>query len=594
MKFSKLTEYLVKIDATTKRLEITTLISELLNALDPEETEQATFLILGSLKAPYENPKFSIAEEMMIRVLVASLDNVTKEDIQRKFGEIGDMGQVYEFFSAKTKTGAITIQQVHESLVEIAEISGSGSQDLKVTKTAKLLKQLTPNEGNYVIRMILGQTRLGFSELTIIAGLAEMIGDKKSAKAIEEKYSTHPNIGKIVKAVKEKGLKGLSKIDIEVGVPILAQRCQRVANAEEAIEKMGDVWAEYKFDGTRVQLHLDRNKKPNKKKSLQESMFDTGDGKYFVKTFTRNLEETTDQYPDVIEGALNQIDADSVILDGEAIGYDKKTGEFLPFQETIQRKRKHGVSEAALNIPLKYFVFDILYKDGENLTSMTLKERRAILESILKKGEVIVPSAYFPVNTPETLYEVFTAAKEKSLEGLVIKKPDSPYQAGARSFNWVKLKTAQEKILEDTIDAVILGYYFGRGARASFGTGGLLVGVWDEKDNAFKTLTKIGTGLKDEDFIYLKEICDKNKVPEKPKNVIADNIYSPDVWVNPKIVVEMAGDEISTSKTHSAGFAVRFPRLLKFRDDKSVKDITTVKEISDLHKIQKRAYYSGN
>lgn len=594
MKFSKLTEYLVKIDSTTKRLEITTIIAELLQALEPEETEEATYLILGSLKAPYENPKFSIAEEMMIRVLVGALPESSKENIQKEFGVIGDLGEVFEKLGGTHKSASLPVVEVHKQLLEIAEISGSGSQEAKVTKMVKLIKALSAVEAKYVIRMVLGQTRLGFSELTIIAGLAEMIGDKKAAKKIEEIYSLHPEIGKIVKNVKADGLKGLSKIQIEIGVPILAQRCQRVANAAEAIEKMGEVWAEYKFDGTRVQLHLDRNKKPKSKKAAQENLFDTGGDKYFVKTFTRNLEETTDQYPDIIEAALKQLDADSVVLDGEAIGYDKITGEFLPFQETIQRKRKHNINEAALNIPLKYFVFDILYLNGQNLTTLPLHERREIFEKHLKKGEVIQPSAYFRVHSAQQLTESYNLAKEKSLEGLVIKKPDSPYQAGARSFNWVKLKTAQEKILEDTIDAVILGYYFGRGVRAGFGVGGILVGIWDEKDQVFKTLTKIGTGLKDDDFRYVKEICDKNKIPSQPKNVVMDKIYAPDVWVNPKIVVEMGGDEITPSNTHSAGYAVRFPRLLKFRDDKSVKDITTLKEIEDLHKIQKRAYYSGN
>ncbi len=593
MKFSKLTDYLTKIDATTKRLEITSLISELLEELTEDEIETAVFLILGYLKAPYENPKFSIAEEMMIRILVNSLENQTKENVQKEYGEIGDMGEVYEKLSDTNKTSYLSIQDVHKSLVEIAEISGTGSQELKVNKTTILLRKLSPKEAKYVIRMILGQTRLGFSELTIISGLAEMIGDKKLAKKIEERYSTYPNIGKLVQLVKKFGITGLEKIGIEIGIPILAQRCQRVSDAKEAIEKMGEVWAEFKFDGTRVQLHMDKNKEQDLSKITQESLFDTGSGKYFVKTFTRNLEETTNQYPDIVEAALKQLNAESVILDGEAIGYDKHTGEFLPFQETIQRKRKHGVSETAQNIPLKYFVFDILYLDGEDLTTKTLKERRKIFEGILRKGQVIEPSTYFVTSTEDELNDVFTDAKSKNLEGLVIKKPESPYQAGARSYNWVKLKAAQEKLLDDTIDAVILGYYFGRGVRAGFGVGGILVGIWDEKEEVYKTLTKIGTGLKDEDFIYLKEICDKNKAKEKPKNVIADKIYTPDVWVNPKIVVEMAGDEITPSETHSAGYAVRFPRLLKFRADKGSKDITTLNEIVDLQKLQKRAYYSG-
>jgi len=476
-------------------------------------------------------------------------------------------------------------------LQEIAEVSGSGSQDLKINKSAELLKKLDPLSAKYAVRIILGTIRLGFTELTIIDALAQFLGDKTASAQIENRYSIHPDIGLVTKIIKKEGLKGIEKIKIEPGVPILAQRCQRLSDPKEVIEKMGRVWAEFKFDGTRVQLHMNRKIKPKSKDTEQNDLFDRESGEMLIKTYTRNLEETTHQYPDIIEAADRLIEADSVILDGEAIGFDKKTGEFLPFQETIQRKRKHGVAEMVKDIPLKYFVFDILYLNGKELIDLPLSERKELLKKAVKPNEEIIIDTYVETDNAEKLTEYFEEAKDKNLEGLILKKPGSVYQAGARSFSWVKMKKADTKLLEDTVDCVVLGYFYGKGVRAQFGIGGFLVGVYDEKAQKFKTITKIGTGLKEDDWIYLKKEADKLKTKEKPKNVEVNKILEPDVWIQPKIVVEVGADEISKSPTHTAGYALRFPRLIKFRTDKKPTDSTSIEEIKTLHNMQKRGYY---
>jgi DNA ligase-1 len=257
----------------------------------------------------------------------------------------------------------------------------------------------------------------------------------------------------------------------------------------------------------------------------------------------------------------------------------------------MQRKRKHGIAEMALDIPLRYFVFDILYLNGETLVYKTYDERREILNKVIKPGKVIEVDYKRVTENAKKLADFFEESKDKGLEGLVIKKVDAPYQAGARAFTWVKLKRAETALLKDTVDVVILGYNFGKGVRAEFGIGAFLAGIYDKKANSFKTITKVGTGLKENDFINLKKEADKLKISKKPANVELNKVFEPDVWIEPKIVVELGADEISKSSTHSAGYALRFPRLLKFRHDKTPEDTTSLEEITEMYDLQKRGNY---
>ena len=289
----------------------------------------------------------------------------------------------------------------------------------------------------------------------------------------------------------------------------------------------------------------------------------------------------------MLEAANKQIKADSVILDGEAIGFNKETGAFLPFQETIQRKRKHGVTEAAKNIPLKYFVFDILYLNGKSTTELPLRERKKILRKIVAAGNTVVVDDDMETESFEKLVEYFEIAKEKGLEGLIIKNPDDNYQAGARSYSWIKLKKADEKLLADSVDCVLLGYYHGKGVRSKFGIGGFLVGVMDKDNEVFKTVTKVGTGLTDEEWVKIKKLADKYKIKAVPKNVLIEKSLLPDMLIEPRIVLEIGADEISVSQNHTSGYALRFPRLIKFREDKNPTEATNLKEIELLFKKQR-------
>jgi len=606
---------------TSKRLEITDILAELIQKLSAEEVEVGVFLSLGYLNPPYDQIKFNMADKMVLRALELCY-GLNKGKVGKMYSDLGDLGDVAlelatrhgiasatprndgrrrvpqrfgEVASAESGTrdenaAEPTTMKVHKEMVAIATDEGSGSQDRKVLALSNLLKKLSPLSAKYSIRIVLGTTRLGFTEQTVIDALSKILnGDKSASRKIEEVYNIHPNVGFIAKTLKIHGAKGLARIQLETGVPVLSQKAQRLSDPEEILEKMnGTAWAEYKLDGTRVQLHLDRKKLGLDKKTGQNSLFAFNSAAVMVKTFTRNLEENTYQFPDVAESALKQINAQNVILDGEAIGYDPKTGRYIPFQEMMQRKRKHNVGDYAKQIPLKYIVFDILYLNGKDLTPLSLVERHKLLKSTIKGSGVLEIAKHIETLDPAQLWQFFESSKEKNLEGIMIKNPKSSYRAGAREFSWIKLKRSNTDILEDTIDCVVLGYYFGRGTRANFGIGGFLCGIWDNKEQIFTTFTKVGTGLKDEEWVELKKRCNRIKAKEAPKNVKVPKILIPDVWVKPEIVVELGGDDISVSQNHTSGYALRFPRLIKFRDDKSATDTTSPQEIVALHKSQRK------
>ena len=590
MKFAKLAEYLQKIEETSKRLEITSVLADLISNLSVEETDKTMYLSLGYLKAQFETEKFNMAEKMVIKSLEKAYP--AAKSIRQQYKQIGDLGTVAHKIHKNGDQKDMEIPEVHQKLMDIALLEGSGSQEGKINKLAALLKEMDALSAKYVVRIVLGTTRLGFTELTVVDALSQFLtGDKSLKKMIESKYFVHPDIGLIAKVLKKEGITGLDDICMEPGVPVLAQKAQRIGGIEETVDKLKQFWAEFKFDGTRVQLHMDKNKKFQMEKQQTDLFGEIQKKDYLIRTFTRNLEDSTHQHPEIAQAAMTQIKADSVVLDGEAIGIDKKTGEFLPFQQIMQRKRKHSVKEMAEEIPLQYFVFDILYLDGESLMDKPLKERHDILKKVVKENEVIKVAEHILADDEKSLSDYFEKAKSLNLEGLVVKKPDDPYQAGARSYSWVKLKSADEKLLDDSVDLVVLGYYKGRGERSKFGIGGFLAGVLNEKKDKFLTITKVGTGLKDDDWKHMKQLADKHAVKEVPNNVGMTKNYLPDVITAPEIVVEVGADEISVSKTHTAGFALRFPRLLYFRTDKNPSQATSLKEIKKLYSLQKRGNY---
>ena len=406
--------------------------------------------------------------------------------------------------------------------------------------------------------------------MTILDALSFMLkGDKSERKTIEAAFNVMVDAGKIAKIVKEKGVAGLKNIQPEPGIPIRPSLAERLPTAEKILEKVGKkVIVEPKYDGFRCQLHLWKE-----------------GGEKKVSIFSRNLESTTHMFPDLVT-ASKKLSVDEAIFDGEAIAYDLINDKFLPFQETIQRKRKHGIEDMVIKVPLKLFIFDILYKDGKGLLEIPFSERRKILEGIIpERGEKIEITRQDIVDDPDKIRDLIKKYLSEGLEGALIKKIDAPYKAGARGYHWVKYKKTTDKSVADTVDLLVMGVNKGKGRRSGFGSGAFLVGIKD--GDKFKTVSKIGTGLTDEQWRELNARTKKLKNKNKPEGYMVSKSIEPDMWVNPSLVVEILADEITKSPIHTAGLALRFPRLIKFRDEKGPNEATTINELQKLFEMQK-------
>jgi DNA ligase-1 len=313
-----------------------------------------------------------------------------------------------------------------------------------------------------------------------------------------------------------------------------------------------------------------------------------------VEIFSRNLERTTAMFPDVVENVKTQIKANDAIFEGEALAINEETGELYPFQVTVQRKRKHGVAEMMKEYPLVLYCFDLLYADGVDYTNEAYEKRRKELERLVKPGGRIKLAEQIITDDPKEIERFFERSVTEGLEGIVAKKLDAPYQAGARGFHWIKLKRSYKGELSDTVDLVIIGYFRGRGMRAKFGIGAVLGAVYDDRSDTFKTLAKIGSGLTEENWVKIREMLDEVKTLHRPARV--DSLIEPDVWVEPTYVFTVLADEITKSPIHTAGkgddepgYALRFPRIVGWvRDDKKPEDANTVKEIISMFEMQRK------
>jgi len=586
MKVKRLAKYFDQLEREASRNRITELLANLFREVKTSEIDKICYLSLGSLGPAFARVQFNLAEKMMVRILSQAYGK-NEKDVRQAYKKLGDLGELAEKF-AKGKGKSIEISRLYEELLEIAQEAGTGSVERKINKMANLLADLNPQTARFVARIPVGKLRLGFSELTILDGLSFLVaGDKSKRGQIEEAYNVRADVGFIAKLVKTSGTKKLSQIKVSLGTPIMPALCQRLPTAEEMIVKMGKLAAEPKYDGTRLQVHFSKKRKWEDQEEEQPA-FDFKP-KGFVRTFTRNLDNTTHMFPDLVEAVFRQVKASEAILDCEAIGYDPKTGKFLPFQETITRKRKYGIGVKAKEVPLKFFCFDILYKDGKDLLKTPFSGRRAILEKILSPaGKTILLSPQIVTDDPKKLRAYHNEQVKKGLEGVVVKKWEAPYDPGRRGYTWVKFKQEETKKgggLADTIDCLVMGYYKGRGKRATFGIGAFLVGV--RRGEQFLSVSKVGTGLSDDQWREMKKRCSKIKVDKPPKQYRVDKNLAPDVWCQPSLVVEIQADNVTKSPVHTAGMALRFPRLVRFRDDRRPSQATSFKELERLYKLQK-------
>ncbi len=591
MTFKRLSEYFQQLESTTLRNKMTEILASLFKEADADEIRKLCYLLQGRVAPLFEAIEFGIADRMVIRAIASGLD-VDQDKVVRTFKQEGDLGKAIEKLKVKSeklkvdKGNGLRINDVYEILYKVATAGGSGSQEVKMKLLGNLLRDADALSARYIVKITLAKLRMGFSDMTMLDSLSWMLkGTKELRPEIERAYNVRPDLGFISETIKKKGIKGLKHVEPEVGTPILMARAERMTNAKDIIDKVGKASIEPKYDGFRLQGHFNGRE---------------------VKLYSRNLENVTPMYPDIAKAVKSQIKAKKAIFEGEAIGINLKTGAYLPFQETVQRKRKYDVEAKAKEIPLKLFAFDCLYADGESYLHKPYTDRRKKLEELFRSdGDIAVAQSHI-IDDPDHLEKIFADCVAAGLEGVMAKKLDGIYRAGARDFNWIKYKKSYASKLSDTIDTVVMGYDLGQGKRTSFGIGDFLIGILDAKKDKFVTMAKIGTGLTDEEWreLRLKIKNEKLKIDKKPKNYSVDKMMECDVWVEPKIVVEIRADEITRSPVHTAGrvmgpsksgsafavkeagFALRFPRLERFRDDKKPEDATTLSEVEKMYKMQ--------
>jgi len=609
--FEKIAELFERIEKASARLEMTDYLAEFLRQVRAEEIGRFIYLAQGLLAPQFEGVNIGMGENH-VEEAIARTSGYTKAEVEKAYKQKGDLGGVAEELLQKKKQRALfseqlTLKKVFENLQKIAKSAGAGSQESKIKLLSELLNSATPLEARYIARIVMENLRLGIGDPTIMDSLAMIyskefaeknpkivkeieanLKEKKDDKRkkefdlrvkirlreiIEEKYNIHSDLGAIARMLKENGLKGLEKIEIMPGIPIRPTLAERLPSAEEIIEKLGKCAVEAKYDGFRLQLH-----KQNEK----------------VEIFSRRMERMTHMFPEIVEAVKRQINAKQAIFEGEALAVNESTGEYLPFQVTIKRKRKYDIEEKAAEFPLKLFVFDLMFLNGKNLMNHAFRERRSSLEKIIKKGPVIEPTKSIVTDSAKEMNKFFEDNVSKGLEGIIAKDLNAKYIAGARKFAWIKLKRSYKGELSDSIDAVIIGFFRGRGQRTEFGLGALLTAVYDEKEDLFKSVAKIGTGMSEQTLKDLEAMLGKIKRAGKPARV--DSEIEADVWCEPKYVIEVRADEITKSPIHTAGkergseegYALRFPRMIKLRDDKKAEEATSVQEIIRMFENQRK------
>lgn len=597
MKCKSVAQAFEAIEAQSSRLIITENLANLFKQATPEEIQELSYLSLGVLNPPYIGTQFGIAQKSMLKIVARVLD-VSEATLEKEMRQAGDLGLVIATHPFPVEESSLTLRHVYQVLSDIEKIGGTGSQEKKAQLLYELLLKLDALSAKYVVRIVLGTLRLGFSDMTVLDALSWMqVGDKSIRDVLEHAYNICADIGLIARTLKEQGIEAIKDMHIKVGVPIRPAAAERLPSAKDIIEKIGPCVAQPKLDGFRLQVHVDKTHKEP-----------------VIRFFSRNLIDMSAMFPELV-AVCRQLPVKTLIVDGEAIVYDPNTHTYVSFQETVKRKRKHGIDQMVSELPLQLNMFDIMYVDGHSLLNEQQKTRRSTLKKLFKayQDDHLVPHKHarqlglfdtgaeefseqtlqvieeVPVSTPKELEHYFMQEIASGLEGVVVKKTDSRYQAGKRNFNWIKLKYQASDKLKDTLDVVILGYYPGKGKRAAFGIGAFLVGVYEPKLDAYQTVAKIGTGLSDQEWIDLKKQCDKHAVSHQPKNVFCAKELYPAVWVTPTIVCEVLADEITFSPLHRAGktedqlgLALRFPRFVKYRPDKDPTQTTTAAELLHL------------
>jgi DNA ligase-1 len=570
------------LEGVSGRLALIERLAELVRQTPDELLPTVALLCQGQIAPDFAGVELGMADRLAARA-VATAAGVPAEQVLAGARDSGDLGLTAERLLEELDPGrpaTLEVATVLQGLHQVAEAQGEGSQGRKLAGLVGLLGQATPLEARYLLRTVTGNLRLGIGTATILDAMAEVhAGGRKARPVLERAYNICSDISLVAATLVNGGLPAVEAMQVRAGNPVRPMLAQRMSEPGEILAKLGGhCAAEYKYDGIRVQAHR------------------TSDG--LLELYTRRLERVSTQFPEVVELLDQALGPREAILEGEVVAFDPASGDLRPFQDVMFRRRKYGITEAVRDFPVSLFCFELLYADGQDLTRLPYLERRAHLAEAITASERVRLTTATQVSDEAALERTFDQAVADGCEGLICKSldPKASYQAGARGWQWIKLKRDYRSELSDTLDLVVVGGLAGRGRRAGM-YGALLLAVYDADGDRFQTVCKCGTGFSDAELATLPARLAPLARGQRPARV--DSRWHADVWFEPAVVVEVLAAELTISPHHTAawgllqedaGLALRFPRFTgRWRTDKSATDATTVAEVVDMFRMARRA-----
>lgn len=548
MKYQELVDVYESLESTTKRLEKTEIISNFLKELDSATTEKVGLLILGRVFPAWSSEEIGIGAKLVERA-VAEAVGTTQDKVEDAVRDEGDIGLAcIKLYSKKSQTTffskALTIDFVFNSLRKLSKISGFKSTNRKIAIILELLSQASETEAKYLTRTILEELRIGVGDGVVRDAIAQAFNIDK--KVVERAQMLTNDFAVVARTAKDKGISGLEKLNLTPGNPVKPMLAQLAPPLNEIIPEMGVAICETKYDGIRLQVHRNNDE---------------------IKIFTRRLENITNALPEIVNLFDEYLPHENYIVEGEVIA--TKNGKPLPFQNILHRvRRKYNVEEAIENVPLKLYLFDILFYINPMIDE-PLSTRRKTLESIVNTTADEMNLSTMIVGTQDNIAEIqdlFEKSIKQNHEGIMIKDASEPYIPGLRGKKMLKYKAEPE-----TLDMIVVGGTYGIGKRGDF-VGSYLVALRDE-NNEFKTVAYAATGLDDATLEYLTVKMKELEISTKGREII----------VEPKIILEIAFSEIVESPEYEAGYSLRFPVVKNIRKDKGSQDVDTINRLLSMY-----------
>lgn len=557
MKYSKLVETYQELDSTQATLEKTDILAELFEE-SGEDLDYVVLLALGRIYPEWMEPEIGVSSQTMVDVIHQATGR-GKDEIEEVWKEEGDLGfAAEEMVKNKTQqklmTQELTVESVTERLRKVAEMDKEGlsqsvNMDKKKKEIADLISNAEPVEARYITRTVLNHLRLGIGEGTVRDALDEAFFNGEHSEDIQRAYDFTNDFSRVAEACQQ-GLEKVNSLDIELFRPIKSMLAKKVDTIEDGFDTVGKPAAiDYKYDGMRAQIHVK-------------------DG--MVKVFTRRLEDVTEQFPDVVNAVEQNVESDNCILDTEIVGYDPEDGSMIAFQKLSKRiKRKYDIQKLSSEIPVEVRPFDLIY-DEESLLERPYSERWEKLQNSVEEEENVLRLVdHEETSEEETVQEMQQRSLSEGHEGIMMKSLDAEYKPGSRVGYMVKLKPVME-----TLDLAIIGAKWSEGRRSGW-LGRLYLGCYDEENDEYLEVGRMATGLTDEQF---------QEITEKLKPLITKE-EGRKVEVRPEVIVEAEYEEIQESPEYTSGYALRFPRMKQFREDKEEAD--SLEKVKNLYEDQK-------